>query len=286
MKPSIEFSPVVPQMRRLLQACGQIATAEQNFEVFEKGRDDYVTSVDRALDAKLTIGLRELFPHDPIITEENRDSQKAFRSNPQRVWCVDPLDGTDDFIQRKLHYAVMLGLLEAQQPTVGWIYAPAFDQLFFGGQNWGLFQAVGDRPVEPLISTAPPPPDDRTCEILIGYKDQKRYGETIARLIPPAQFSTIGSFGLKVMQVVQGKAGIYIYLNRRVKLWDTVGPIALARAAGLICCDLAGNPLQFSPDFIDNDTLAHQQEIVIGWPAYVHALRSRLQKAVWLRNQA
>lgn len=283
MKPSIEFPPLVAQMRRLLQACGQIAVAEQNFEVFEKGRDDYVTSVDRALDAKLTVGLGELFPHDSIITEENRESQTAFRSNPRRVWCIDPLDGTDDFIQRKRHYAVMLGLLEAQQPIAGWVYAPAFDQLFFGGQDWGLFQAVGDRSIEPLVSIAPPFPNEH-CSILIGYKDQKRYGETIARFIPAAQFSSIGSFGLKVMQVIQGKAGLYIYLNRRVKLWDTVGPIALARAAGLICCDLAGNPLQFSTDFIDMDTLAHQQEIVIGWPAYVHALRSRLQQAVRFRN--
>ncbi len=272
-------------MRRLLQDCGQLALSEQDFEVFEKGRDDYVTSVDRALDAKLMSGLRSLFPHDPIMTEENRQSQTAFRSNPTRLWCIDPLDGTDDFIQRKRHYAVMAGLLQAHQPSAGWVYAPAFNQLYYGGQNWGLFQAWNDRPAEPLIAAPPPPPSARFCPMLIGYKDQRRYGEAIAHLIPAVQFSSIGSFGLKVMEVICGRAGLYIYLNRRVKLWDTVGPVALAYAAGLICCDLAGNPLQFSSGFIDADTLAHQQEIVIGWPAYVHALRSRLQQAVWQRDR-
>jgi 3'(2'), 5'-bisphosphate nucleotidase len=83
-----------------------------------------------------------------------------------------------------------------------------------------------------------------------------------------------------VIDVILGKAGLYLYLNGRVKLWDTVGPIALAQRAGLVCCDLDGQPLKFSTDALDLSTLAHQQAIVIGWPHYIEALLPRLQQAL------
>jgi len=254
--------------------------ADESFQVYEKGLNDYVTDVDRALDQRLMNGFAALFPEDGVITEENVPSRSIFHQGYRRFWCIDPLDGTDDFIQRKPHYAVMVGLLEAYQPIAGWIYAPAFDELYYGGREWGLFQASGDRPAAALIPTSPVPPSADFCPILIGYKDRRQYGAAIARLIPEAQFSSVGSFGLKVMQVIQGRAGLYVYLNGRVKLWDTVGPLALARAAGLICCDLAGNPLRFTPDVIEPDTLTHLQPIVVGWASYVTMLRSRMHQAV------
>ena len=71
------------------------------------------------------------------------------------------------------------------------------------------------------------------------------------------------------MEVVQGRASAYIYLNRRVKLWDTVGPLAIARAAGLICCDLQGQEIGFRHDDINDDTLTHKQVIVIGWSKFI-----------------
>jgi 3'(2'), 5'-bisphosphate nucleotidase len=272
----------IQKIHWLLRDCGQQAKqmAAESFQVFEKGRDDYVTSVDRALDDRLTSGFKALFPQAGIITEENVSSRSAFQSSYRHLWCIDPIDGTDDFIQGKQHYAVMVGLLEANQPTAGWIYAPAFDELYYGGWDWGLFQARGDRPAVPLIPTEPAPLSAQHCPILIGYKDRHRYGEAINHCIPEAQFSSVGSFGLKVMEVILGRAGLYIYLNGRVKLWDTTGPLALARAAGLICCDLAGNALQFTPDAVDVETLAHDQTIVIGWASYIMGLRSRLRQAV------
>jgi 3'(2'), 5'-bisphosphate nucleotidase len=118
--------------------------------------------------------------------------------------------------------------------------------------------------------------------MMIGDRDRKAYGDAIARLIPGVQFQSIGSFGLKVLEVICGRAGIYVYFNGRVKLWDTVGPIALAQAAGLTCCDLQGNPLKFTPNAINLDTLAHHQPIVIGWASYVERLRSHLHEAVHL----
>ncbi|HEY9640282.1 MAG TPA: inositol monophosphatase family protein [Coleofasciculaceae cyanobacterium] len=271
-------------LQDLIRDCGQQAQrmAAEKFQVYEKGRDDFVTDVDRALDAKLTAGFSQLFPADGIITEENPQSWQSLEQNHRRLWLIDPLDGTDDFIQGKPDYSVMVGLLEAAQPIAGWIYAPASDHLYCGAANWGLFQRSGDSPLTPLIPVQPAPPSDTFCPILMGYKDQRRYGQAITQFIPGAQFDCIGSFGLKVMRVICGQAGLYIYLNGRVKLWDTTGPLALAKMAGLVCCDLNGEPLEFTADALDSKTLAHHQPIIIGWAEYVEALRSPLQQAVAL----
>jgi 3'(2'), 5'-bisphosphate nucleotidase len=257
-----------------------LSIAAEPFQIFEKGIEDYVTTVDRWLDEQLTREFKMLFPQDGLITEENSRSRQEFGVGHDRLWCIDPLDGTEDFIQKRSHYSVMAGVLEQGTPTAGWIYAPVFDHAYYGGSEYGLFQVNGDRPSEPLNLTEPAPPSSDFCPILIGSRDQREYGAALLQQIPGAQFSTLGSFGLKVMEVICGRAGIYIYFNQRVKVWDTAGPLALAYAAGLVCCDLDGNPLRFSADAMNLETLAHLQTIIIGWPAYVDALLHPLQQAV------
>jgi 3'(2'), 5'-bisphosphate nucleotidase len=269
------------RVRAIVRRCGLqiIQMASQTFEVFEKGPEDYVTTIDQALDAQLLAGFSELFPNDGVITEENSQSRQQFYQKYDRLWCIDPLDGTEDFIQGRSNYSVMVGLLEHYQPIAGWIYAPVYDQLYYGGVDWGLFQTSVDGAPMPL-AIAPQMFSADACRIMIGHRDQTRYGAAIAHQIPNVEFSSLGSFGLKVVEVIHGNVGLYLYLNGRVKLWDTVGPLALAKAAGLTCCTLEGEPIQFSPDAIDPDTLAHHQSIVIGWSDYVDALRPKLELAV------
>ncbi len=249
----------------------------ENYQVDEKGLDDYVTSVDRALDRGLTAAFKAAFPADGIVSEENAQSLLVFQQDYQRCWFIDPLDGTEAFINHQPDYALMVGLLESAQPQCGWIYVPERDYLFFGGTGWGLFQTRGNYGVEALPVREPLPPAPNFCPVVIGLRDDAHFGAAIAAQIPGVQLqSTVGSFGLKILEVILGRAGLYIYLNRRVKLWDTTGPIALAQAAGLVCCDLEGRPLRFDQNAIDMDTLAHQQSIVVGWPYYVEALRERI----------
>ena len=279
-------------IQTLIRQCGQQAQqrSTESFQVYEKGRQDYVTDVDRALDAQLTAGFQQMFPADGVITEENPQSWQALYQNHDRLWLIDPLDGTDDFIQGKPHYAVMVGLLQAGQPIAGWVYAPVADRLYFGGKgldgqgfegeglDGNLFEQVGNQPPVPLVPTMSNySPED--CLILLGVKDQKHYGQAIVAEIPGARFDSVGSFGLKVLQVICGQADLYLYLNQRVKLWDTVGPLAMAKAAGLVCCDLTGEPLCFTAEAL-HDNLAHRQPILIGWAEPVEQLRSALQRAI------
>jgi 3'(2'), 5'-bisphosphate nucleotidase len=258
-------------------ACEQ---ARQPFTIEEKGPEDFVTAVDQTLDRRLAAQFKNWFPNDGIITEENAQSVQAMQQGFPRLWLIDPIDGTEDFINGRPDYAIMVGLLEKFQPIAGWILRPESNQLFYGGPDWGLFTTQGLEPAHPLIPSMPPGPSQKYCPVLLGDRDRQQYGAAVENIIPEVQFYTLGSFGLKVLEVIQGRAGLYLYFNGRVKLWDTVGPLALAKSAGLICCDLTGKPLEFSLDVLNPDTLAHHQSIVIGWPHYVEELLPRLQQAI------
>ncbi|NEP19010.1 MAG: inositol monophosphatase family protein [Leptolyngbya sp. SIO4C1] len=267
---------------RLVVAAGQQARRANadSFQIYEKGFHDYVTDVDRSLDRQLADGLSQLFPEDGVITEENAGTRRQFKQSWQRLWLIDPIDGTEEFINGGDGYAVMVGLLDRYQPAAGWVYAPARETLYWGGPGWGLFCARRQERPQQLRSRCPQPPTDYACPILLGHRDQRRFGDAIASYLPMMQCYSLGSFGLKVLEVVEGKAGVYLYLNGRVKLWDTAGPVALARAAGLMCCDLEGRPFEFSPAMVESETLVHQQAILVGWPSYIEPLLPKLRQAV------
>ena len=283
--------PICPSdlaaLHQLIIACGDYACQQsrESFQVFEKGVDDYVTTVDQLLDQKLLAGMQAIFPADGIITEENRATAEQFRRSDgqgltpgghRTLWFVDPIDGTDDFIQGRDHYSVMVGRVVDGSPESGWIYAPVSQRLVWGGPGWGLFEQTGGGEPQPLVPKEPTFDPSQGWSMVIGDKDKRRFGDAIAQSCPGVQFLSLGSFGLKVLAVITGQAGVYIYLNGRVKLWDTTGPLALAQAAGLVCCDLEGQPIQFTDPEVAPSTLIHQQPIVVGWPSYVEALRSPL----------
>lgn len=254
------------------------AAAAGTFEVFEKGVEDYVTTVDRELDRELAAAFACQFPQDGVVTEENRLSASQYGANYSRLWFIDPIDGTEDFIHRRQHYSIMVGLLTGTIPAAGWVYAPARHELYWGGSEWGLFQQVGAQSPQPLVPRPQRWGDNHT--LMLGDRDQRRFGSVIAAHRPEFGFVSIGSFGLKVLEVILGRAGLYVYLNGRVKLWDTVGPLALARAAGLVCCDLQGAPVTFDANSIFPQTLMHRQPLIIGWPDYVEQLLPDLRRAV------
>lgn len=272
----------ISAINQLLLVAGDYAYAQsqQTFQVFEKGVDDYVTTVDRALDQKLLAGFQQLFPDDGVITEENRATAQQFTQDYRRLWFIDPIDGTDDFIHGRANYAVMVGQVVDGIPQAGWIYAPAHQRLVWGGAGLDLWQQGLSGDPLPLIPQEPPLVEGQPWAMVIGDKDERRFGHAIAARLPQVNFVSLGSFGLKVLAVITGQAGLYIYLNGRVKLWDTTGPLALAQAAGLICCDLAGNPIAFTGEAVEAETLMHRQPILVGWPRYIEQFRPVIRHVV------
>lgn len=274
------ITSIYPQLDRLLCTWGQKALEwrkAQDFQITEKTPGDYVTTIDQSLDRAITEQLALWFPGDGILSEENPAQYGLWHNTHRRLWCIDPIDGTSDLIEGKAGYSVMAGLLENVTPIAGWVYAPATDTLYFGDAKTAkVLRFQG--PIAEEVAIFPPP--GGKMQVILSPKDDRAYGVGIRQVFPDADFYSMGSFGLKVMEVVLGKASIYLYLNRRVKVWDTVAPLAIADAAGLTCCDLQGRPIGFDHNAIDGESLAHRQVVIVGWPKTIEQYLPKLQQVL------
>src|SRR5262245_56018831 len=102
-----------------------------------KGYDDPVTAADQAANEMIVRELLRHFPHDAVLSEEAPDD--VARLQKERVWMVDPMDGTKQFIERIGEFAVMIGLAVAGEPRVGAVYNPVTDRLFYAATGLGAY---------------------------------------------------------------------------------------------------------------------------------------------------
>ncbi|MEO1172302.1 MAG: inositol monophosphatase family protein, partial [Myxococcota bacterium] len=92
-----------------------------------------VTNADMDANALIVAGLSAAFPDDAILAEESADPES--RVSARRLWCVDPLDGTAEFIKRNGEFVVMIGLAIDGEARAGVVYQPTEDELFWGADS-------------------------------------------------------------------------------------------------------------------------------------------------------
>src|SRR6185295_1913300 len=107
-----------------------------------KGKNDPVTTADRAASRFVVDELRRRFPLDGILCEEERDDLE--RLSRPRVWVIDPMDGTKEFIARNGEFAVMIGLAVDGDARVGAVYQPTQRKLYYGAAGLGAWLTQDD----------------------------------------------------------------------------------------------------------------------------------------------
>ena len=100
--------------------------------VEQKGLNDYVTAADKACEAHILRTLSAAYPEIPMLAEEGSGSASGREG---RFWCVDPLDGTNNFVHGVPVYCVSIGLIEEGKPSLGVVYDPVHEELFSGGRG-------------------------------------------------------------------------------------------------------------------------------------------------------
>ncbi|MGZ8763637.1 MAG: 3'(2'),5'-bisphosphate nucleotidase CysQ [Acidimicrobiia bacterium] len=181
---------------------------------------------DRRANELILAGLAEARPDDPILSEESPDDDDA-RHGADRVWIVDPLDGTREFGEAgRTDWAVHVALAERGRPTVGAVALPARG-LVLSTDPAPVVPARPDGPIRLLVSRSRPP---ELAEHLAATLD--------AELVP------MGSAGAKTMAVVLGDGDVYAHSGGQYQ-WDSAAPVAVARAAGLHATRLDGSPLVY-----------------------------------------
>ncbi len=214
-----------------------------NLAVESKGAEGPVTEADKAAHRLITRELSGVFPDDVVVSEEGEGDPRAGREG-KRVWIVDPLDGTADFIAGNGEFSVLIGLVVDGAPILGVVYQPVGDNLFYAVKGRGAFAELDGRQPTRLRVTDEKRPERMTA--VVSRNHRSKTVDAVLEAIGPAREITCGSVGLKVTQLVLGEADLYFHPSPKTKLWDTAAPQILLEEAGGVLTDLAGRPLRYN----------------------------------------
>ncbi len=164
-------------------------------------------------------------PHDAILSEESKDSPE--RLTADRVWIIDPVDGTREYSEGRSDWAVHIALVSKGVPIAGAVALPSLDKVLV---TKPAPTPIPSHPAKPrlVVSRSRPP---KLAEYLAGVLD--------AVLVP------MGSAGAKTMSIILGESDIYAHAGGQYE-WDSCAPVAVASAAGLHCSRLDGSDLIYN----------------------------------------
>lgn len=186
--------------------------------------------------------LAEHRPADAVLSEEASDDRA--RLDADRVWIIDPLDGTREFSEvPRDDWAVHVALWARGELVAGAVAQPALGRTFNTGEPPAVAPPTAERPRIAVSRTRPP----AFVEALAT--------ELGAELVP------MGSAGVKMMSVVRDVSDAYVHAGGQYE-WDSAAPVAVARAAGLHTSRVDGSPLRYNqPDVYLPDLVVCRPEL-------------------------
>lgn len=203
---------------------------EEGLRFGRKGGHELVSEADLRAAELLHGALAGAFPDDGWLSEEHRDT--ADRLERERVWVVDPIDGTREYLQGVPEYAISVGLTVRGRPALGVVHNPATGE---------LHAAVHAGTPVPAPS---PAPDARAPYLALVGRGEDLLGE-----VPPlpgdARTRPTGSVAWRLALLAAGRGDVVTTWHAR-REWDVAAGAALALARGLTVTDALGEPLAFN----------------------------------------
>lgn len=210
-------------------------------EVRYKPGDEPVTEADRSANQHIVNCIRTRFPEDGILSEESKDD--LTRLNQSRVWIIDPLDGTKEFIARNGEFSIMIGLAVEGRPMMGVVQQPATGLLYAGAVGQGAVLYEDGERVELTVSDLA---EIRYMTMVSSRSHRQQVVDRIRAQLNITRERVSGSVGLKVGLISRQLADLYIHPSPGCKEWDLCAPHALLEAAGGRITDCWGNPLRYN----------------------------------------
>jgi len=219
----------------------------------EDKRDGPSTEADKAADAYIVSELQKRYPTSEFgfLSEESQDN--AERLDRDRVWIVDPIDGTNDFIARTGYFGIQIGLVERSgdfwSPVLGVMYQPVADRLYFAVAGQGAFVETSNSKTGALTSPlrVSDCKDTRAMRVIVSRSHMTEKLQFVVSRIPQATSLRVGGMGIKLCKIAQNEADYYVNISRgKTKEWDTCAPEIILREAGGAITDMDGKPLLYN----------------------------------------
>jgi len=219
------------------QAAGELIMGyyRSDYEAWDKRPGDPVTTADLEADQLLRRRLMAATPEAGWLSEETRDTPE--RLDKRRLWVVDPLDGTNEFVAGQDEFAVSVAYVKDGHPLLGVVHNPATDETMAGVVGQGI--TYNGEPARPFSARA----EVRGARVLVSNTEVERgmwdrYQEHL-------NLGPVGSTAYKLGRVAAGFGDAYVTLKHKHE-WDICAGVALTLAVGGRATDLSGAPFRFN----------------------------------------
>ena len=224
-----DLDRLLPEIVALADRAGTVILEHYQGDVAVRAKADAspVTAADEAAEAVILARLAELTPEIPVVAEETVAAGHVPEIGDGPFWLVDPLDGTKEFLSKNGEFTVNIALVQAREPILGVVLAPARRQAWWGVRAKGASARDAEGNTRP-IAVRKPPADGLVAIASRSHRD----AETQAFLDQAgvAECISAGS-SLKFCLVAEGKADLYPRFGRTME-WDTAAGHAVLAAAG------------------------------------------------------
>lgn len=217
-------------------------------KVSYKAGDEPVTEADQAVSDHILKELHEEFPEDVLVSEEEPDHPR--RQTAARLWLIDPLDGTKEFIAHNGEFSVMIGLIVDKRPVVGVVYQPTADRLWWGANGQAFLFSKGVQ-TSLHVSTVT---EYSQMGMVVSRSHRNAIVDEMATRLGITREIVSGSGGIKLGLIAGGEAEVMFSPTPYSKLWDMCAPEAILRAAGGEVTDFHGNLLDYCGEELFNLT--------------------------------
>ena len=223
-----------------------VRSYEGNTPYHEKGPRDLVTLADQRAQESIREEIGEAFPGDGFLGEEDGgtgigETTRAGRDLDGRLWVVDPLDGTTNFVHKLPHYCVSISCLDQGEPWIGVVYDPHREEMFAAVRGGGAF--LGDRQLS--VSDCGELERALVAISLAAHVDPASAEVTdFLGLLAGAQaVRRMGSAALNLAYLAAGRFDAY--WARHGKIWDVAAGILMVREAGGLVTGVTGEPFDW-----------------------------------------
>ena len=201
---------------------------QKDFQIEYKDDKSPLTEADTKSNEIICNALIELYPNIPILSEENKVIEYETRKDWEYYWCIDPIDGTKEFIKKNDEFTVNIALIHKNTPVLGVVYAPAIDAMYSAKKGEGAFLNGQKLPIKV---------NKNRSEKLFVVASKSHLSEETQDFIDNLEAQEIEQVSkgssLKLCMVATGEADIYPRLAPTME-WDTAAADAVVRESGKI----------------------------------------------------
>lgn len=208
---------------------------KQDFSIEYKEDESPLTQADLKANSIICNHLEVLYPDIPLMSEENKQIAYEDRKDWDYYWCIDPIDGTKEFIKKNDEFTVNIALIHKNTPVLGVVYAPALGEMYYAKKGEGAFfeKIENNQSIKNSIKKLPFFKKEEYKVVASKSHLSQETQEFIDKLAihyPTLKTQSRGS-SLKLCMIATGEADIYPRLAPTME-WDTAAADAIVRESG------------------------------------------------------